>query len=62
MCNGIKPYQHKVVWIKNTLELKEIIISEPLLAEAKAHPQISIISEPRVLTFVDGEPQTDLLH
>jgi hypothetical protein len=60
-CNGIQPYQHKVVWIKNTLELKEIIISEPLLAEAQAHPQISVISQPRALTFADGEPQTGQL-
>lgn len=28
MCNGIEPYRHKIVWIKNTLELGEIIISE----------------------------------
>lgn len=59
LCNGINPLQHKIVWIKNTLELNEMIISEPLLAEAEAHPDIEIISEPRELTFINGEPQRD---
>ncbi|GAB7055175.1 MULTISPECIES: lactate racemase domain-containing protein [Paenibacillus] len=56
MCNGIEPYRHKIVWIKNTLELGEIIISEPLLEEARANPNIEISSEPVELTFANGEP------
>ncbi|MBP1156787.1 MULTISPECIES: DUF362 domain-containing protein [unclassified Paenibacillus] len=61
MCNGVHPCQHKVVWIKNTLELKEIIISEPLLNEVRAHSHIRAISEPKELTFLNGEPQWDSL-
>lgn len=61
MANGVKPYEHKIVWIKNTLELSEIIISEPLLAEAQSRSNIEVISDPVELTFIDGEPQTDLL-
>jgi hypothetical protein len=61
MANGVKPYEHKIVWIKNTLELSEIIISEPLLAEAQSRANIEVISDPIELTFIDGEPQTDLL-
>lgn len=56
MCNGVEPFQHKIVWIKNTLELSSIIISEPLLAEAQANPQVEILSDPTDLTFIDGEP------
>lgn len=61
MCNGVKPHEHKIVWIKNTLELSEIIISEPLLAEAQAMPHVEVLTEPVELTFKDGEPQTDQL-
>ena len=38
-----------------------MLISEPLLAEAKAHPNIDILSGPNELTFVQGEPQRDLI-
>ncbi|MEI7026501.1 DUF362 domain-containing protein [Paenibacillus sp. y28] len=61
MCNGIGPGQHKIVWIRNTLELTEIIISEALLDEAESHPRINPITSPRELCFVHGEPQTDWL-
>lgn len=61
LCNGISPLRHKIVWIKNTLELNEMLISEPLLAEAEAHPQITVLSQPRELTFVNGEPQCNLI-
>lgn len=61
LCNGIDPLQHKIVWIKNTLELTEMLISEPLLTEAEAHPDIELLSGPAPLKFVDGEPQRDLI-
>ena len=61
MCNGILPRQHKIVWIKNTMELTEMLVSEPLLAEAVAHPDIEVVSEPHELEFVDGEPQRELI-
>lgn len=60
MCNGIKPFEHKIVWIKNTLELSEIMISEPLLSEAQAHSNIEVLSDPKDLIFINGEPQTEL--
>ena len=61
MCNGISPGQHKIVWIKNTLELTEMLISEPLLVEAAAHPGIEVVSGPSELAFVAGEPRTELI-
>lgn len=61
MCNGVNPGQHKIVWIKNTLELTDVLISEPLLPEAMANADIEVISTPGTLTFVNGEPQKDLI-
>ena len=55
-CNGVDNGKHRIVWIKNTLELEEIFISEPLLEQAQAHSQIEILSEVVDLTFNQGEP------
>lgn len=56
MCNRVEEGQHRIVWIKNTLELKEIIISEPLFKTVQENSQIQVLSEPQTLTFIDGEP------
>ncbi|MBP2627838.1 MAG: hypothetical protein H6Q68_2549 [Firmicutes bacterium] len=61
ICNGISPYQHKIVWIKNSLELTDVIISEPLLAEASDNPNIEVLSAPKELEFINGEPQKSLI-
>jgi len=61
MCNSVAPKQQKIVWIKNTLELTELLISEPLLTEAKKNPQIDILTEAKELIFVAGEPEKKLL-
>jgi len=55
-CNAVVPGKQKVVWIKNTCALEEIIISEALLEEAKAHPQIEILTPTGDITFQNGEP------
>lgn len=41
----------KMVRIKNTLKVDEIYISEHLLDEAKAHPNIEILEEPKPMVF-----------
>lgn len=56
MCNGIKSGDHKIVWIKNTMELGEIIVSEPLLEEIKANSNLEILTEPENMKFDKGEP------
>lgn len=61
ICNGVSSGQHKIVWIKNTLELTELLISEPLLEEASAHPDIEVVSGLSELAFADGEPRTELI-
>jgi hypothetical protein len=55
-CNRATPGKQKVVWIKNTCELEEIVISEALLEEAKAHPQIEILTQVGDIAFQRGEP------
>lgn len=55
-CNGVDRGKHRIVWIKNTLELEEIVISEALLEEAQDHAQIEVLNQPVNLTFHQGEP------
>lgn len=55
-CNGVKPGQHKIVWIKNTLQLYEIIISEPLIEEAQANPKIDVFTNLIEINFIEGKP------
>ena len=56
MCNGIKNGDHKIVWIKNTMEIGEIMVSDTLLEEVKANPKLEIITEPEEMKFDKGEP------
>lgn len=56
MCNAVKSREHKIVWIKNTLELSEIIVSEPLLEEVKANLNLEVIAGPKEVEFIKGEP------
>jgi hypothetical protein len=55
-CNGVAPGKERVVWIKNTCALEEIVISDALLEEAKAHPQIEILTQVGDIAFQQGEP------
>ena len=56
MCNGIVNGEHKIVWIKNTMELEEILVSEPLLKEIKQNTNLEILTEPEIMKFDKGEP------
>lgn len=53
-CVLVEPGHHKVVRIKNTLELGEIEISETLLPDAKAIPTIEILDTPMAMRFDSG--------
>jgi hypothetical protein len=47
-----KPENTRIVRIRNTLELVDIHVSEPLLAEVRARPeQFEIVGEPAPLKF-----------
>ena len=50
-CSGIDCNNARIVRIKNTLELGEILISEGLLEEAKINPRIEVLEEPVELPF-----------
>jgi len=50
-CNAFDLNKVRMVRIHNTLELKEIWISESMLEEARKHPDIEILSEPTVMHF-----------
>lgn len=41
----------KVVWIKNTLQLDRIFVSEAFLPEIKNNRQLEIIGEPKAMEF-----------
>lgn len=53
-CARVRHPQSRIVWIRNTLALERIRVSEPLLAELKDHPQIEVEGDPTPMPF-DGE-------
>lgn len=53
-CNNRIISQARVVIIKDTLHMDELYISESMLEEARAHPDITIIGEPIEMRF-DGQ-------
>ena len=53
-CNEIDYDSPRVIRIRNTAHIEDIYISEALLGEAKANPQITIESEPIDFAFDDS--------
>ena len=51
----------RIVRIENTLDLGEIWISQAMVADAEAHPEIEIISEPFEIGF-DADNQMEAFH
>lgn len=60
VCTGIDKKKPKIVRIKNTSHIEEIMVSEALMDEAKAHPQIRILEEPKDLPFDKDGNLTDI--
>lgn len=50
-CNGIDFNQARVVRIRNTAEMEDILVSEAYYEELKNRPDIKILSEPFHMTF-----------
>jgi len=50
-CTDVDKENPRVIRIKNTLSLGEIWISEAMLPEAQAHPEIEILGEPEAFDF-----------
>ncbi len=47
----VESTQARIVRIRDTLSLREIEVSEPLLAQAHAHPSMDVVSEPVTWAF-----------
>ncbi len=60
VCTGIDKKKPKIVRIKNTSHIEEIMISEALLDEARKHPQIRVLEEPKDLPFDKDGNLTDI--
>ncbi len=50
-CGKLDVSECTIVWIRNTLELGEMMVSENLLPELRSNPQIEIVGEPQELSF-----------
>ena len=54
-CGKLDPDQCTIVWIPNTMDLAECLVSENLLPELEDKPEIEILGEPREFEFdADG--------
>jgi hypothetical protein len=47
----VKPAEARIVRIKNTLELSEILVSEPMLEDVQRHPDMEVAGAPAQLRF-----------
>lgn len=55
-CVGlVEPENAKVVQIKDTLHLGEVLVSEAYLAELSARPDLEVMGEPNEMTFDDND-------
>ena len=53
----VKPAETRIVRIRDTLTLGEILVSEPMLAEVERHPQMEQAGQPQPFLFDDqGNP------
>lgn len=59
-CNSLDPSRIRMARIANTLHVGEIYISESMLADAKKHPNIKILSEPTEWQFDSAGNLTDI--
>ena len=51
VCTNIDKSKPKIVRIKNTSHIEEIIISEALVEEAKKHPKMTVLEDPKEVVF-----------
>ena len=58
-CARVRHPQSRIVWIRNTLALEQIRVSEPLLPEIEGNPQTEITGKPEPMPF---DEQGNLLY
>ena len=49
----VAPDDMRLCWIRNTATLDRMYVSEALIGEVLAHPDLAVLSDPRPLTFGD---------
>jgi hypothetical protein len=52
-CARVNHPQSRIAWIRNTLALEHIRVSDPLLQEIEGHPQLEIEGDPAPMPFDD---------
>jgi hypothetical protein len=57
----VKPQDCRIVRIRNTLELGHIQVSEPMLAEVRAHPEYFQIASPAAPWRFDAQGRVAVL-
>ena len=50
-CGKLDPSQVSIAWIRNTMDISEMMVSENLLDELKQNPEIEILGEPREIEY-----------
>jgi hypothetical protein len=50
-CARVNHPQSRIVWIKNTLALEKIFVSEAMLPEIRKNPQLEILGDPKAMSF-----------
>ena len=50
-CARVNHPQSRIVWIKNTLSLEKIFVSETIVPEILKNPQMEILGDPKPMTF-----------
>ena len=58
----VKPLDCRVVWIKNTLEVAEIAVSEALCEQIKGDTRFEILGEPEAFRFDSAGELLPLEH
>ncbi len=53
-CGRLDTAEASIVWIPNTMDIGECLVSENLLDEVKQNPEIEVVGEPQAIEFDDA--------
>ena len=53
-CGKLNPSDISIAWIRNSMDLSELMISENLLDEVRQNPEIEILGEPQEIEYDSG--------
>jgi len=61
-CARLDVAEATIAWIPNTMDLGELMISENLLDEVRANPEIEVLSEAAPLAFDGDDNLVEVFH